>query len=123
MPLKTLENKVTYKTEILEIVIKKKMYRDPDFSAQKLGEMIGVPNYKVSKILKKEFGMSFSDIVLRKRIEEAKKKLVNEKYKDMMVDDIGVMVGFKNRQSFFDAFHKYASTTPDKWRKANNNNQ
>lgn len=97
------------------------MYKDPDFSAKKLAEMLGVPNYKVSRILQREFGQSYSDIILGKRIEEAKKLLRRKNYSQYTVDDVGVMVGFKNRQSFFDAFKKFGECTPQHWR--NNNRE
>ena len=114
-----MSDKTTYKERINEILIKKKMYRDPDFSARKLGEMLGVENYKVSRILKREFGQSYSDIILCKRIEEAKKLLLDKNYSQYTVDDVGVMVGFKNRQSFFDAFKKFEESTPQHWRNSN----
>ena len=107
----------SYRKAITDILIKKKMYRVPYFSAGKLGEMLGVPNYKISRILQAEFGKTYADIVLDARVKEAMKILRDEKYREMTVDDIGVMVGFKNRQSFFDAFHKYGGMTPEKWRR------
>lgn len=111
-----MSGKTTYKERIIEILIKKKMYRNPDFSAGKLAEMLGVPNYKLSRALQAEMGASYSDLVLERRVEEAKKLLLNERYSAYTIDDIGVMVGFKNRQSFFDAFKKYGGMTPEKWR-------
>ncbi len=112
-----MSEKILYKDRIEDIVIKQKMYRDPDFSAGKLAEMLGVPNYKLSRIMQAEFGMSYADLVLARRVEEAKRLLQDGRYSPYTVDDIGVMVGFKNRQSFFDAFKKYGGMTPETWRK------
>lgn len=110
----------SYKKLITDILIRKKMFRDPDFSAHKLGEMLGVPNYKVSRILQTEFGKTYADIVLSARVKEAMKMLRDDKHKELTVDDIGMMVGFKNKQSFFNAFHKYGEMTPEKWRRCLN---
>lgn len=113
-----MNGNILYKNRIVDIVIKQRMYRDPDFSAGKLAETLGVPNYKLSRIMQAEFGMSYADLVLARRVEEAKRLLQDERYSPYTVDDIGVMVGFKNRQSFFDAFKKYGGMTPEKWRKS-----
>ena len=114
-----MSNDISYKETIEDVLIKRKLYRNPDFSAGKLAEMLGVPNYKVSRILQSEFGASYADLVLSRRVEDAKRALVDGRYSPYTVDDIGVMVGFKNRQSFYDAFRKYAGTTPDAFRKGN----
>jgi len=105
------------KEEIENILIKGKKYRDPDYSAIRLAEDLGCSVFKISRAIKKDFGCSYSDLVLSRRIEDAKRHLTNPNKADYTVDDIGVLVGFKNRMSFFIAFKKYAGTTPEKWRK------
>lgn len=108
--------KQSFKKDIKYFVVKKKMYRKADFSAKKLAEMLGVPDYKLSRIMKAEFGMSYADLVLTNRVEEAKKLLCNSRYASFSVDYIGMLVGFKNRMSYYEAFHRYANTTPRKFR-------
>ena len=106
-----------YRKDIESIVVKRKQYRNASFTAAKLAEMLGVPNYKLSRIMRAELGVTFSEYVLSRRVEDAKKFLHDSDYAHLTVDDIGVMVGFGNRQSFFDAFRRYAQTSPDKYKK------
>ena len=104
------------KNAINDILIKKKKYRDPDFSAQRLAEEIGTNPFQLARDLKRIYGMSYSDIVLPLRIKDAKKELVNPKRAAYSVEDIGVLVGFGNKWSFYQAFRKYTGMTPKEWK-------
>ncbi|MBQ6964399.1 MAG: AraC family transcriptional regulator [Bacteroidaceae bacterium] len=107
-----------YKAKIDDFLIREKRYRDPKFSANQLAEMLGVADYKLSRIMKDAYGMSYSEVVHTYRIQEAMHHLKNRRLSPYTVDDIGEMVGFKNRQSFFDAFKRITGTTPEKYRKS-----
>jgi len=105
------------KKEIETILIKQRKYRDPDYSASRLAEDLGIENYKLSRIMKKEYGCSYSDLVLSLRVDDAKKHLSNPNKAQMTVEEIGILVGFKNKVSFFLAFRKYTNMTPEVFRK------
>ncbi len=107
-----------FKDTITEIVISQKNYRNPDFSESILAEMLGVSIFRMSRIIKAEFGASYADIVLSNRVEDVKKMLKMKRFKTYTVEDIGVIAGFRNKQSLFEAFKKYAHTTPGKYRRA-----
>ena len=111
-------NPYSYKENLYNILIKEKRYQDPDFSAAKLAEILGISPFKLSRILKREFGMSYTDMVHAYRIQDAKRYLKDKRLESVTVDDIGAMVGFHNRQSFFEAFRNTTGTTPDKYRNA-----
>lgn len=108
-----------WKKRINEIVVRNKKYRSPDFSAKELAEMLGTSIFQLARIMKKEYGMSYSDLVLPLRIKEAQKHLLKRKYSKFNVEEIGLLVGFKNKWSFYQAFRKYVGTTPAEWKKAN----
>ena len=106
----------TYKERIDAILIREKGYLVPDFSAQQLAERMGMSRFQLSRILKAEFGMSYSEIVHTYRIQDAMHHLKDKRLAPYSIDDIGAMVGVKNRQSFFSAFKKATGTTPEKFR-------
>ncbi|MDE5740148.1 MAG: helix-turn-helix domain-containing protein [Bacteroidaceae bacterium] len=109
---------VHYKTRIDDLLIKGKKYRDPNFSAQTLAEMLEVSASKLSRIIKEEYGTSYTNIVHGYRVQDAKRYLKDARMLPYSVDDIGALVGFKNRQSFFNAFRKATGTTPERFRRA-----
>lgn len=105
------------KDKINKILIKERKYRNPDFSASTLADILGIENYALSRIIKKEFGRSYSDIVLSARVNDAKKYLKNPNKDSMTVEEIGILIGFNNRSSFFTAFKKFTGETPEAYRK------
>lgn len=111
-----MEKLETYKESIDAILIKGKGYLVPDFSAQQLAEQLGISIFSLSRMLKAIYGKSYSDIVHAHRIQDATRHLKDKRFAPYSVDDIGMMVGFKNRQSFFTAFKKLTGMTPDKFR-------
>ena len=111
-----MEKLETYKESIDAILIKGKGYLVPDFSAQQLAEQLGISIFSLSRMLKAIYGKSYSDIVHARRIQDATRHLKDKRFAPYSVDDIGMMVGFKNRQSFFTAFKKLTGMTPDKFR-------
>lgn len=111
-----MEKLETYKESIDAILIKGKGYLAPDFSAQQLAEQLGISIFSLSRMLKAIYGKSYSDIVHAHRIQDATRHLKDKRFAPYSVDDIGMMVGFKNRQSFFTAFKKLTGMTPDKFR-------
>ena len=104
------------KGQIDDILIRNKKYRDPRFSAGKLAEMLGVSGWTLSRIVRKEYGMRYAELVHGCRIKEAMRHLRDKRFAAYSVDDIGAMVGFGNRQSFFSAFKQIAGMTPEKYR-------
>lgn len=112
-----MQKQNNHKELIDKILIKEKRYCDPNFSAKQLAEMLGVTPYKLSKILQTEFGKSYADIVHSHRIEDAVRLFQDKRFDAYTVDDIGFMVGYRNRQSFFTAFKNFTRQTPKHFRK------
>lgn len=111
-----MDKKDSHKGKIDAILIKGKRYCDPDFSAKQLSEELGVSASQLSRILKNEYGMTYTDIVHYQRVQDAIRHLRDQRFAPYSIDDIGRLVGFKNRQSFFTAFKKVSGTTPERIR-------
>ena len=70
-------------------------------------------NY-IWKILKMERGKGFTEYAEKRKIEEAKKLLLE---KNLSVQDIAVTLGYANAQNFIRFFSKATGITPGKFRK------
>lgn len=112
-----------WKRKIDGIIIKKHKFRDPDFSAQKLADELEISAFQLARILQKVYHRPYSDIVLPLRIKEAQKHLLNPKKRMYTVEEVGILVGFRNKWSFFQAFKKYSGLTPNEWRKSQLDNK
>ena len=115
------EDKRKLKKEIENIVIKGKKYRAPEFSAHQLADELGMSASQLSREMKIIYGKSYSDIILSLRIKEAQRHILNPKKQSYTMEEIGIMVGFMNKWSFYQAFRKYTGTTPNEWKKEQNN--
>ena len=103
--------------KILNIIIIGKRYRDKSFSAKELAKELGTNTRYISAVINSRFGTNFSCLINEYRIKEAQHKLTDKRFSDMTIEEIGTMVGFANRQSFYAAFYRIAGETPNHYRK------
>ena len=66
------------------------------------------PNY-ISSMLRKEYGMSFSEIILQDRMKKAKLLV---KSSDFTNEEIAIMLGYSNTSNFYKAFKSYYNKSP-----------
>ncbi|MBQ9362054.1 MAG: AraC family transcriptional regulator [Bacteroidaceae bacterium] len=104
------------KEDILNLLVKKKKYRDCEYSQAKLAADLGISTFVLSRQMKQLFGMTYTDLVHKHRIKDAMRYLDGRKRTHYTMDEISVLVGFGNRQSFYTAFKKETGLTPEMYR-------
>ena len=102
--------------KILNIIVMQKKYRDKDYSAKKLAEDLGTNTRYISAVVNVRFHMNYSSFVNKYRIDEAMTILVDKRYQDLDMEDVGYMVGFANRQAFYGSFYRFVGITPRQYR-------
>lgn len=102
--------------KIMNIIVIQKKYRDPDYSAKDLAKELQTNTRYLSAVVNSRFNMNYSCLLNEYRIKEAMHLLVDRRYVDKNVEEISMMVGFANRQSFYAAFYKYVGITPREYR-------
>ena len=105
------------KEGVLQILVVGKKYRDRNFTAKKLAEMLNTNTRYVSIVLNLRYHSNYARFVNRLRIEEAMSILADKRYIDMRIEEISDMVGFANRQSFYRAFCNHTGKTPRQYQK------
>jgi len=103
--------------KIVEIVIVKKKYKDPNFSSKDLAKLLNTNTRYLSAVVNSRFGMNYSCLLNDYRIKDALRLLADKKQNDKNVEEISAMVGFANRQSFYAAFYRIVGETPNGYRK------
>jgi AraC-like DNA-binding protein len=93
-----------------------KLFMDPALSLQSLSIRLRVPSHRLSQILNENLGINFRSYVNKRRIDEAKRMLL-EKPDDSILD-IAFAVGFNSKSSFNTAFAKETGLTPRALRKS-----
>lgn len=103
--------------KILNIVVIQKRYRDKDFSAKELAQELGTNTRYISAVINSKFNTNFSCLINEYRIKEALHRMKDKRYLDLTIEEIGTLVGFANRQSFYASFYRIMGETPNGYRK------
>ena len=80
---------------------------------QVLSEYTGLSASYLSRLFKKELGISISDYILEKKIEKSENLL---KYSDYSLVDIANYLAFSSQSHFIQTFKKAVGITPNKYR-------
>ena len=88
-------------------------YCDPNLGVKQLSDYFSMHRTLISKILKASLGITFSDYLLRLRIERSMELLENT---DMSINMIGEAVGYINYITFKRAFVRYHGLSPREFR-------
>lgn len=94
--------------------IKKTMaenFKDSEYSLSTLSREIGLSEGHITKLLKKELGLTFSDLLTEMRIEQAKKIILSEGSLVKMYE-VAEAVGYKNQHYFSLVFKKMVGMPP-----------
>lgn len=102
--------------QITDILLKQKKYRDSGYSARQLSEDLKANPRYISAAINVRFGMNYSTLVNKYRIDEAKHILSNSKHDKLRIEQVGQEVGFRNRQSFYAAFFRFTGITPREYK-------
>lgn len=90
-----------------------KPYLNPELRLNNLAEQLGVNSHQLSQVINERGKMNFAELVNSYRIEEAKELILQGE----KVIDVAFAVGFNNKTSFYEAFRKATSQTPNEFKK------
>ncbi|UVI30182.1 helix-turn-helix domain-containing protein [Paenibacillus spongiae] len=91
-------------------------YANPNLSLDHLSEVFHMNGKYLSKLFKDEFGEKFVDFLMRIRIENAKRQLLDTK---RTIQEISESVGYPSYISFNRVFKNVAGMSPGEFRKRN----
>ncbi len=86
-----------------------------DFSLVQCSEFVGMSPSYISRLFKKVMGMSFLDYVVKCKVEEVKRLLVET---EEGIGEIASTVGYSER-NLYRIFHKYVNMSPNEYRSIN----
>ena len=100
--------------ELLERMVSERLYTDHDLRVGSLAKMLNIPEYKLRNKINQQLGYrNFNQFVNHYRIEEAGKKLLQEKR--LPVLSIALDVGFRSISSFNTAFQAKFGVYPTQY--------
>lgn len=97
------------------LMSEEKIYLEEELRLADLAAIMGVSVHQLSEFLNQYLGYSFSDMIKRYRVEEAKLKMEQEPRKNLL--NIAYESGFISKSVFNDAFRKWTNMSPQEYRK------
>lgn len=93
------------------------LYVKPDLSLADLAAAAGAPMHHVSQAISEVGGGTFYDLLTRRRIKDAQRRLVDPGNANVAVEALGMEAGFRSRSAFYAAFKTATGVAPAEFRR------
>jgi AraC-like DNA-binding protein len=100
-------------TEIDQVIIEEKLYRQPRLSLQDLQQRFGLTTKDISLAINSGSELNFCDYINQHRLNEVKAKLNNNSKANLL--QLAVDSGFNSKSSFNKSFKKLLKVTPTQY--------
>lgn len=104
--------------KIENIIKTNKLFLNPHLSLRKIAKKVNLSTGYISQLINKHSKLNFNDYVNTLRVEEAKKLLADNNFKNYTIHAIGLETGFNSKSSFYTAFKKHTQMTPTEYKKS-----
>ncbi|NUO01814.1 MAG: helix-turn-helix domain-containing protein [Saprospiraceae bacterium] len=111
------EELAAIKKSLEEVIKNNQPYRNPGLSLTDLAEMTGTSPHSLSRVINEGYGMNFNDFINAYRIEEFKRLVQLEEYRNQTLLAIAFAVGFNSKSAFNRSFKKLEDCTPREYLK------
>jgi len=103
---------------LIDYIESEKPYLKGDYKLENLSKEIKIPRHHISELLNIYNKKSFSELINSYRVEEAKKMLLDKKYRNIKISSIGYDAGFNSRTTFYFWFKRLTGISPFSYQKA-----
>ena len=101
----------------VKFIVEDKNYMDSSLTLEKTADNLNLSPSYLSRIINQEMGITFTDFVNKKRVEEAASYLTNPEFSNYTLVAIGLEAGFNSKSAFNSSFKKITGKTPGEFRK------
>ncbi|MBX2962140.1 MAG: AraC family transcriptional regulator [Cyclobacteriaceae bacterium] len=101
----------------LKLVVDERQFQNTSLTLKSLSESLHVSPQVLSQVINQKSGKNFNSFVNAFRIEESKRLLHREEFKNQTIASIAFDVGFNSLSSFNTAFKRETGETPMAYRK------
>ena len=108
----------TLVTRIQEIIDTPGIICQQDFTLSRLAKMADSNTTYVSQVINEKYGVAFSNLLGRLRVQEACRRINDMKnYGNLTIEAIAGSVGFKSRSAFINSFKRETGQTPSEYQR------
>jgi AraC-like DNA-binding protein len=101
---------------IEETLTRERLFARTDLTLPQLAAAVGATSHQVSEVLNRCAGVSFHDLINRRRVEDVKAQLRDPASEGFTIEGIGASAGFGSRSALYAAFRRHEGTTPTAFR-------
>lgn len=105
-----------YITKILDFMKTEKPHLNPELTIQDLSKQLNITRHHLTEVLNNDLGKNFFNFINEYRVEEVKKRLLDEKFDHLTIVAIAFDSGFNSKSTFNSIFKQQTEKTPSKWR-------
>lgn len=102
--------------KVFKLMVEEKQFQNTDLTLKSLSESLHVSPQVLSQVINQKSGKNFNGFVNAFRIEESKRLLHLEAFKNQTIAAIAYEVGFNSLSSFNTTFKKLTGETPQTYR-------
>jgi AraC-like DNA-binding protein len=98
------------------VMAEKRPWSEPDFDVGALARLLGTYPNAISRALTRAGNTTFYDYVNAYRIREAQRPLIDPGERNLKIEALGRLAGFRARSTFFKLFRQHTGQTPSEYR-------
>lgn len=102
------------KQQLLNLLEEQENYKNEDLDLYTFAKMLGVSPRAISNLVQEYFEVGFREFLNQLRIKKAI-ALIHLKKDNLKVKEYAVIVGYKSRITFFNAFKNQTGLSPDQY--------
>lgn len=103
--------------ELQKLMSEDKQFQNEDLNLTLVAELLNLTPHQLSELINSHFGFGFPKYVRARRIDEAKRLLVEDRNVSILA--ISMETGFKSQSNFYTAFKEITGLSPGQFRKKN----
>jgi AraC-like DNA-binding protein len=112
------EQKQGYLSHIYNFMNAERPYLNAELTVQDLSKQLNISRHHLTEILNNDIGKNFFTFINEYRIEEVKKRLLDEKFEHLTIVAIAFESGFNSKSTFNSIFKQHTEMTPSQWKNA-----
>ena len=99
-----------------DLLVLKQQFLNPDLTEAGVCEQLKISRPVLAATMQLRFNSTFKGTINKMRVERAMVMLKDATNAELSCEEIAYSVGFRTRQTFYNAFHRHAGTTPQVYR-------
>jgi AraC-like DNA-binding protein len=112
----TDEQKNQYIEHIYAFMLSERPFMNPELTVQDLSKQLNISRHHLTEILNNDIGKNFFTFINEYRVDEVKRRLLDEKFEHLTIVALAFESGFNSKSTFNSIFKQNTNMTPTQWK-------